>query len=165
MKVIVLNTDMSILGTTSAKRAVGLLINGKAEPVTDSGMQIHPKLFLPTVIRLLKAVRNLWKKAIPWSKQNIHVRDNYTCQYCGNKVEKHKATIDHVIPVSRGGTNSYDNTVCACFDCNNEKNNRTPSEARMSLKRRAYQPTIMEFVMLKVKQEGLENTLKDLGIY
>lgn len=164
-RAIVLNADMSILGTTPYKRAIRLIVKGKAEAVVDSEIDIHPSMKVPLVIRLIKAIRNLWRKSIPWSKTNVHIRDGYTCQYCGAKVAKNKATIDHVIPKDLGGKNGWENTVCSCFSCNNKKENRTPSQAEMSLKRLPYTPTIMEFLLRKIKQEGLAEVLKELEVY
>ncbi len=164
-RAIVLNTDMSILGTTTYKRAIRLIVKGKAEAIVDSKVRIHPSMLVPLVIRLVKAIRNLWRKSIPWSKSNVHIRDSYICQYCGESVPKNKATIDHVIPKDQGGKNGWENTVCSCFSCNNKKENRTPSQARMGLKRQPYCPTIMEFLLRKIKQEGLEKVLKELEVY
>lgn len=164
-QVIVLNADMSVLGTTTWKRAIRLVVTGKAEALADSDRKIHAEMYVPTVIRLVKAIRHLWRTAVPWSKGNIHVRDNYTCQYCGDKLSRNKATIDHVIPASRGGKNAWDNNVTSCFDCNNKKEDRTPREANMSLRRTPWQPTIMEFILRKIKAEGLDKLLKDYGIY
>lgn len=164
-RVIVLNSDMTILGTTNYKRAIRLVVTGKAEALAESERRIHPSMLVPTVIRLVKAIRNLWRTEVPWSKQNVHVRDNFVCQYCSAKVAKNKATIDHVIPRAQGGKNRWDNTVCSCYACNNAKEDRTPSQAHMSLIRQPFKPTIMEFLMRKIKAEGLAETLKDLGIY
>jgi len=162
---IVLNNDMSILGTTTWKRAIRLVVTGKAEALADSDRKIHPTMNVPKVIRLIKAIRNLWRTSVPWSKPNVHVRDLYVCQYCEEKLAKNKATIDHVIPRAQGGKNTWENTVCSCYDCNNSKEDRTPSQAKMSLRRLPYRPTIMEFMLRKIKSEGLDKTLKDLGIY
>ncbi len=58
-------------------------------------------------------------------------RDNYQCQYCGSR--SIELTIDHIIPKSRGGDDSWDNLTTACIKCNNKKGNRTPEEAAMKL--------------------------------
>jgi 5-methylcytosine-specific restriction endonuclease McrA len=58
-------------------------------------------------------------------------RDGYRCQYCGTKT--HELTIDHIIPKSRGGSDSWENLVSACKVCNNKKGNQTPEEAKMVL--------------------------------
>ena len=164
-RVIVLNSDMSILGTTTYKRAIRLIVTGKAESLKDSERRIHPSMLVPLVIKLVKAIRNLWRKQVPWSKHNIHIRDGFKCQYCGNLVQKSKITIDHVIPKDQSGKNSWTNCVSSCFGCNNKKQNRTPSQANMSLIRRVTTPTIMEFLLLKIKAEGLSEILKELGVY
>lgn len=164
-KVIVLNSDYSILGTTTFKRAIALIVKEKAVAIADSAVKVHKDLFAPLVIRLIKAIRNLWGIRVPWNKNNVAVRDSYICQFCGKKLTQKSVTIDHVIPKAQGGKNKWENTVASCKPCNNRKGNRTPSEAQMGLKRQPYAPTIMEFIQLKIKSEGLEQILKDLKIY
>ena len=164
-KVIVLNADMTILGTTNYRRAIKLIVKGRAEALVDSEKRIHPSMAIPLVIRLVKAIRSLWRKEVPWSKANVAARDNYKCQYCGVSLAKNKATIDHVIPRAQGGKNGWLNTVCACFDCNNKKEDRTPSQAKMGLSRQPFKPSIMEFLLMKIKADGLEGVLIDLGVY
>jgi 5-methylcytosine-specific restriction endonuclease McrA len=61
------------------------------------------------------------------------VRDNYICAYCGKRCSEGEATVDHVLPVSRGGRSSWGNTVAACWKCNQRKANRLPHEAGMKL--------------------------------
>jgi 5-methylcytosine-specific restriction endonuclease McrA len=156
---------MTPLGTTTYKRAIRLIVTGKAEAIANSEIKIHPTINVPLVIRLVKAIRNLWRTKVPWNKSNVHVRDDYTCQYCSLKLQSNQATVDHVIPKDQGGKNDWENTVCSCFACNNTKGNKTPNQARMTLKRKPYTPTIMEFMMMKIQSDGLYELLKDLGIY
>jgi 5-methylcytosine-specific restriction endonuclease McrA len=59
------------------------------------------------------------------------------CGYCGGAA----STIDHVLPRSRGGANTWENTVAACGRCNGRKGNRTPAEARMPLRRAPWRPS------------------------
>jgi len=63
----------------------------------------------------------------------VHLRDNYTCMYCGEKKIPVKLGIDHVIPESKNGQATWENTVSACHPCNSDKGNRTPQEAGMRL--------------------------------
>lgn len=63
----------------------------------------------------------------------LYARDNWTCQYCGDKVSRETATCDHVKPLSRGGGHTWDNVVCACKPCNHKKADRLPWEAHMPL--------------------------------
>lgn len=90
------------------------------------------------------------------------VRDRYLCVYCKSNRD---LTIDHVIPASRGGKNSFENCVTACRTCNNKKGNRTPREAKMFLKKQPYAPTISEFFRIKMDQLGMHKLLKELGVY
>lgn len=69
-------------------------------------------------------------------------RDEYSCQYCGRKGN---LTIDHVIPKSRGGPESWENLVAACHPCNSKKGNRTPDEAKMPLLRKPRRPSHIVF--------------------
>jgi 5-methylcytosine-specific restriction endonuclease McrA len=98
---------------------------------------------LPSVIRLLKYYRVPYRM-IELSRKNIIRRDNYRCQYCGKKTST--LTIDHVIPKSRGGTDTWDNLVAACVKCNNKKGNRTPSEANMPLLKKPRKPNHIMFL-------------------
>lgn len=85
---------------------------------------------VPSVIRLNRYIRIPYKK-IDLSRKNIMRRDGYRCQYCGCKTKE--LTLDHIIPKSRGGADTWDNLTTACKKCNNKKGNRTPEEAGMKL--------------------------------
>jgi 5-methylcytosine-specific restriction endonuclease McrA len=67
------------------------------------------------------------------NRRNLFARDRNQCQYCGRRFAVSELSIDHVIPISRGGGNTWDNLVCACVKCNTRKGSRTPREARMRL--------------------------------
>jgi len=88
-RVIVLNTDMTILGTTHWKRAIRLIVKGRAETLADSETIVHPSMKIPKVIRLIKAIRSLWRKEVPWSKQNVHIRDLFRCYSCSSRWKKY----------------------------------------------------------------------------
>ncbi len=136
-KVLVLNASYEPLNITSWRRAVVLLIKGKAEGLEHNGKILYAELPLPTVIRLRYYVRVPYKD-IPLTRRNLLHRDNYTCQYCGHTAEQ--LTLDHVIPRSRGGNDSWENMVAACVRCNVRKGNRTPAEAEMPLKVKPRKP-------------------------
>jgi 5-methylcytosine-specific restriction endonuclease McrA len=76
---------------------------------------------VPAVIMLKEYMKK--KTGIRYSKQNVFLRDGYTCQYCGVGVNKKSATLDHVVPTSHGGKTTFENTVCACGPCNSNKGN------------------------------------------
>jgi len=164
-RVILLNSDYSFLNTINWKKAMRLLAKGKVEVLTATDKILRSadrswKLYIPKVLRLIKLVRQIYKTKVPFSKKNIIYRDKYICQYCGKKEDK--MTIDHIIPSSRGGKSTFENCVTSCKPCNNLKNNRTPNEARMVLKRQPFKPTIMEFINIKMKLLGIDKILEEI---
>lgn len=165
-RTIVLNGDYSFLNTISWRRALCLLLKGKAEALKYTDRVVHcadgSEIKIPLVMRLIKVIRMIYKNRVPYTKRNVMVRDNYTCCYCGSHED---LTIDHIIPESRGGETSFENCITACFPCNNKKNNRTPREATMFLNKVPYAPTIAEFFIIKMKNLGLDEFLKEIGVY
>jgi len=163
---IILNGDYTYLNTISWRRGLTLLMKGKAETLKYGKKVIHCSdgtcIKIPLVMKLIKVIRMIYKSRVPYSKKNIMFRDNHTCCYCGSY---ENLTIDHVIPISKGGKTSFENCVTACFDCNNKKNNRTPTEAHMFLRKTPYTPTISEFFNIKMRILGIDKFLKDLGVY
>jgi 5-methylcytosine-specific restriction endonuclease McrA len=145
-KVLVLNASYEPLNITSWRRAVVLLLKGKAEQVEHNGKCVYAGFPLPTVIRLRYYVRIPYKE-IPLTRRNSLERDRHTCQYCHYRGEQ--LTLDHVIPRSRGGGETWENMVAACVRCNVKKGNRTPKEANMPLSyppRRPYSSLHFEIV-------------------
>jgi 5-methylcytosine-specific restriction endonuclease McrA len=129
-KVLVLNASYEPLNICSWRRAVVLILKGKAESIEHNGKLLYGNFPLPTVIRLRNYVKIPYKE-ISLSRRNVLHRDNYTCQYCGER--RHDLTIDHIFPRSRGGGDSWENVVAACLRCNVKKGDRTPKEAGMLL--------------------------------
>lgn len=129
-KVLVLNASYEPLNICTWRRAVVLLMKGKAEQIEHNGKLIYTNFPVPTVIRLRSYVKIPYKE-ISLSRRNLLHRDGYTCQYCGDR--RHDLTIDHIIPRSKGGTDSWENVVAACLKCNVKKGDRTPKEANMAL--------------------------------
>ncbi|WP_245930031.1 HNH endonuclease [Allonocardiopsis opalescens] len=86
---------------------------------------------VPRVLRLVRYVTMKWRygRTPSWSKRGVHLRENGRCAYC----ERPGDTVDHIVPVSRGGPSDWLNTVLACGPCNNRKRDRTPAEAGMRL--------------------------------
>ena len=129
-KVLVLNASYEPLNICNWRRAVILIYKGKAEQVEHNGKVIYPDFHVPTVIRLRRYIRIPFKE-IPLTRRNLMYRDHYSCQYCGTKTTD--LTIDHVIPKSRGGSDSWENVAASCQECNVKKGDRTPKEANMHL--------------------------------
>ena len=94
---------------------------------------------VPEVI-VLSDFNGYVKQEVRLSRRNIFLRDRHVCQYCGRRHAKTELTIDHVIPRSRGGRDSWENLVLACVACNMKKRDLTPDEARMPLLRRPGAP-------------------------
>jgi 5-methylcytosine-specific restriction endonuclease McrA len=67
------------------------------------------------------------------SRERLFLRDRHICAYCGGHFAQDHLTIEHIIPLSRGGRHHWMNVVTACRGCNHRKGNRTPEEARMTL--------------------------------
>lgn len=158
--VIVLNADYSFMNVVSVKRAMLYISKGKVqiEKYVDGMISTVDQTFrLPLVVRFIKFIRQIYSKKVPWSKKNVLIRDNYTCQYCNST--DGKMTVDHVIPKSKRGKNTFENTVCACGLCNNMKANRTPTEAGMFLKRQPTQPTISEFTRKMAEKMNIVDIL------
>ena len=169
--VLVLNKHYHPVNIVNARRAFCMLFNESAEVVTceDSAYSAYdfvswaevseakrrfedspelewvftPRLTLmiPRVIRLL-SYDKIWTYRAKLTRRNIYFRDANTCQYCGRRFRNNELNIDHVIPKSRGGHDSWDNLVCACVWCNIRKGSKTPREAGMSLIRRPIQPML-----------------------
>ena len=127
-RVLVLNSDYSPLHVTNTKRAVVLMLMDKVDVVelqSNVFWSSSNDLFeLPSVIRLRHYVKRPYHD-VPLTRQNIHLRDNHQCQYCGST---ERLTLDHVVPIKRGGERTWTNLVTACFSCNNRKGDVYPPE-------------------------------------
>jgi 5-methylcytosine-specific restriction endonuclease McrA len=73
------------------------------------------------------------RRSVGLSKLRLFARDHHLCAYCGVRFPEHELTVEHVLPVSRGGRHEWTNVVTACRSCNTRKGNRLPEEARMPL--------------------------------
>lgn len=132
-KVLVLNFDYSPLNIVPLKRGMGLIVKGKAEIIKhdENPIRSEKKEFLrPLIIRLLNYIKHrIFFYKI--SRKRIYGRDKNQCGYCGSKKN---LTIDHIVPRSRGGGNTWENLVTCCSNCNTKKGDRTPEEANMKLR-------------------------------
>ena len=100
-----------------------------------------PKLMIPVPeILLVTRYNEVPKHTVKFSRVRVLKRDKLTCQYCGVQPGMADLTMDHVLPISRGGKTIWENCVAACYDCNARKANRMPTEAGLRLKRPARVP-------------------------
>jgi 5-methylcytosine-specific restriction endonuclease McrA len=133
-RVLLLNVTYEPLTTVGLRRAVCLVLGGKAEVVHDDvgGSILHAASFAlvtPSVIRLSRYVRIPYRNRVPLTRAALMRRDNYRCAYCGHKAE----TIDHVVPRSRGGQHIWENCVASCMSCNHRKADRLLEELGWTL--------------------------------
>lgn len=144
--VLVLNQDYSALTVCSVERAV-ILIHLRKVHLVESADERYvrspsTRLPWPSIVRL-KNYASVPYKRVMLSRKNVLKRDQNTCQYCG---AENNLTIDHVVPKSRGGRDTWENLVAACVSCNNQKGDRTPEEAEMDLERQPFRPSYVMFL-------------------
>lgn len=153
MRCLALNASFEPLTMVPLRRALRLVIDGKAEIVEAEGDERIRSASLafprPAIIRLVKFVHVPRKFRRQVTNTFLFARDDYACQYCGRTQPelRHREclTRDHLIPLSRGGGNEWHNVVTACSTCNTKKGNRLPNECGMHP---ATPPTEPHFVHL-----------------
>lgn len=134
MRTLVLNAGYEPLAVVSFKRALILVLNEKATVLAGiSGAVVRSassEFDMPSVILLSRYVRIPNARRVPVSRRGVLRRDGHKCAYCARGAN----TIDHVVPKSRGGKDTWENLVACCLSCNNEKGDRTPQEMGWQLR-------------------------------
>jgi len=102
---------------------------------------------VPSVMMLREYMKP--KVTVRFSRANIYLRDNATCAYCLQPVERKVATLDHVLPVSKGGKTTWENCVTACAPCNSHKSDITKG---WKPKFKPYKPDFYELVNKRKKE-------------
>jgi 5-methylcytosine-specific restriction endonuclease McrA len=141
MAVLLLNASYAPLRVISLRRAIGLMVAGKAEVLAEGDGQIRSVSLsfpMPAVVRLRYMVHVPFTATLPLSRQAVLVRDGRRCQF--THCERPASTVDHVVPKSRGGVHAWDNVVAACPRCNAKKGNRLLNELGWALRRRPVAP-------------------------
>ncbi len=147
-EVLVLNSNYEPLNVCSMRRAVSLVLLGKADVVQQRDLPVflHRGHFdAPSVVKMRYQVRRPMPQ-LRLSRHSVLARDNYTCQYCGLKGRD--LTIDHVHPRWAGGENTWDNLVACCRRCNLKKGYKTPQQAHMKLAKRPKRPHFVPYLSL-----------------
>ena len=137
--VLVLNQSYEPLNICQARRALALILDGKAEMLEDGLGFFHTSrasYSIPSVIKLEYTVRRP-RPDSKLTRLGVFYRDGFVCQYCGRETT---LTIDHVIPRFQGGKHTWENVVAACVSCNRHKAGRTPEQANMKLKKIPVKP-------------------------
>lgn len=119
------------------------VLDDSGDPVESEKRWIKTsRLWIPAPeVIVLKQYGETPPRKITFNRSNLARRDDYLCQYCGKEIGVVKMTIDHVLPRSRGGENSWENCVASCGDCNSRKADKTPKEARMALRKEPVKPS------------------------
>lgn len=147
--VLVLNKGWTPIHVTTVREAISDVAAGNAQfmdydlalhdwaswvtlNVPDGEDGIQPvrghAIRIPLVMRL-KVYNQMKATEIKLNRKNVFLRDGFKCQYCSKEITLHTGTIDHVVPKSRGGKNSWDNFAASCKKCNTKKRDLTPKEA------------------------------------
>ncbi len=138
--VLVLNANFEPIHVCNTRRAVGLILAGKAGMVMNGRgtiQTIRAAIPRPSVIRLEQMIHRP-RPRVKLSRREVFRRDNYTCQYCGRHTGE--LTLDHVLPKHLGGEHSWTNVVAACPGCNHRKGGRRLEEVHMTLLKTPHQP-------------------------
>lgn len=138
--VLVLNANYEPINVCSTRRAVTLILAGKADMVANGRGSIRTVSKLiprPSIIRLESQIHRP-RPRIKLTRREVFRRDNYTCQYCGRR--DISLTVDHVIPRHMGGKHIWTNVVAACATCNHRKGGRRLDEMHMRLMHTPQEP-------------------------
>src|SRR3989442_1059653 len=147
LRCLALNASFEPLTMVPVRRALRLVIDRKAEIVEAEGPVVKSERLAiprPAVIRLVKFVHVPRRFRRQVTNTFLFARDNYRCQFCGRSQQelRHREclTRDHLVPLSRGGTNGWSNVLTACSSCNTRKGNLLPEEAGMHPLRPPFEP-------------------------
>lgn len=110
----------------------GWLDRGVRDGEVAIGLTQGRRIALPTIIRLYD-YNTVHNRKVRYDRRAVMTRDQFTCQYCGQRYPLHRLNIDHVVPRAQGGRTGWENVVCSCIPCNSEKADRTPRQAGMTL--------------------------------
>lgn len=147
-KVLLLNLDYQPIKFISWEKAMFLVFKEKVRIVEESDKFVHTvsdKFNVPLMVVLKKFVKNIFSDLTP-SRKRIFQRDNNACVYCNSKKD---LTIDHLIPRSKGGQDTWENMVTACSPCNGRKGNKSLKDSGMTLLRKPYRPNRFDLIMGK----------------
>ena len=154
MSCLALNASFEPLTIVPTRRAIRLVLDRKAE-ILEVDEKRHFRsatehLPCPSVIRLVRYVQVPRRFRRQVTNTILFARDDRRCCYCGRHESELRSreflTRDHVLPLSRGGTNDWTNCVTACAACNTRKANRTPFEAHMPLRVTPTEPHLVHLV-------------------
>jgi 5-methylcytosine-specific restriction endonuclease McrA len=161
--VLLLNATYEPLRVITWQRAIRLLTLGKVEVIEETDREIRSVSFvirLPSVVRLLRLIRPR-RQPIKFSRQNIYLRDNFRCQYCGGRVGSQELNLDHVIPRALGGKTTWENIVTCCIPCNVQKGGNTPEAVGLRLIQRPVKPDRLPGFAITINLQNAPDSWRD----
>jgi 5-methylcytosine-specific restriction endonuclease McrA len=126
-RTLLLNASLEPLCVVTLRRAVVLVLSGKATVLETDGRLLHSEheaVPMPLVLCLTRYVHVPVRRTVPPTRRTVLQRDQGRCAYCGDGAD----TMDHVVPRSRGGRHDWANVVAACRRCNHRKADRLLGE-------------------------------------
>jgi 5-methylcytosine-specific restriction endonuclease McrA len=169
--ILVLDKTFAVSHITSTREAINSVCLGRAKVIDHNYSMynfeewceqeskfgyinsVNFKVPVPKVIYMYKRKNKGSKRKIRYSRQKVFERDNYTCQYCGFLGNKKTLTLEHVIPKSKSGQNTYENTVASCLKCNNKKGSKSLKEMGWNLSKKPKMPSLREFIKSSYKED------------
>lgn len=149
-RVLMLNATYEPLKVISVKRAIVMVMTGIADVVEEGDADVHsPSITMkaPLIIRLREYKKVPRKATLALNRKNVCKRDRNVCAYCGGQGN----TIDHIHPRSKGGRHEWMNVVCACYDCNNKKDDKLLSDMGWKLRFEPYIPSGGNWVVVDIR--------------
>jgi 5-methylcytosine-specific restriction endonuclease McrA len=159
-RALLLNSSFEPMTVVNWQKAIILWFQGKVEVLEYHEIfarSVSHSFKIPSVIRLKTYVRPRSYGAVRFCRENVYIRDNFTCQYCGHRFAQKQLTLDHVVPASKMGPKSWTNVVAACKQCNQRKANRTPEGARMPLLKQPSIPSWLPAVEIGYRATTVPN--------
>ena len=177
--VLVLNRFYMAIDVATVRRAITLLYVQHAEIIEVSGGRYETHNFeqwlerskdfpadavirtvsfsiaVPMIMRMVACSR-LPQRRVPLTRKNVLIRDNYRCQYCGERFHPSRLSLDHVVPLSKGGGQAWTNVVCACVECNGKKGERSLTDAGMMLRTKPRTPNFTQSIRAKLPSDRLD---------
>lgn len=139
---LLLNKTYEPLHFIGRRKILKLLAKGKVDVFTNMDgvasvwqneiVTVTTRTPLPATLILKERVNKRWKQP-RFKRKALFNRDDWSCQYCGDQLDRRSVTIDHVLPRAQGGKTTWLNCVTACRSCNKRKDNQTPEQAGMKL--------------------------------
>lgn len=166
---LVLNADYqplsySPLSLWPVQETIKSVFSDRVSVVAEYDTIIHSagnfEMFIPSVIALKEYSPKAYREPV-FTRQNVFLRDDYTCQYCGNKFKSHDLTFDHVIPRCKGGQTTWTNIVSACSSCNLKKGGKDLKDSGMVLLKPIRKPTRDDLLKINYDPKNFHKTWRD----